>query len=109
MKTRSMADSEPSIVELQRGLAAVHTDVSSLKDSLKNSVTVASMEDSMQRFQAQNLKQMQEMLKSAAKQKHVPEDGARPSFVDCDDPFVQEDTSSGDSIRTRSLKFSLKF
>jgi hypothetical protein len=57
----------------------------------------------MQRFQAQTMKS-QEMLKSAAKQKHVPEDGAEPSFVDRDDPFVQEDYSSGDSFQPKSLQ-----
>jgi hypothetical protein len=89
MKTRSIAEGEPSIIELQRGLAAVHTDVSFLKDSL--SVMAASMEDSMQRFQAQMLKQMQELLKGQTKQKHV------------DDPPAQEDSSSGDSFRPKSL------
>jgi len=62
------------------------------------------MEDSMQRFQAQMMKQMQEMLKLAAKQKHVPDNGAGPSFVGHDDSFVQEDYNSCDSFRPKSLK-----
>jgi hypothetical protein len=62
------------------------------------------MEDSMQRFQAQMMKQMQEMMKLAAKQKHVPDNGAGPSFVGHDDSFVQEDYNSCDSFRPKSLK-----
>jgi uncharacterized protein YaiI (UPF0178 family) len=79
MKTHSMAEGEPSIIELQWGLAAVHTDVSFLKDSLN--VTATSMEELMQRFQAQMMKQMQEMMKLADKQKRVSDDGEGPSFV----------------------------
>jgi hypothetical protein len=54
MKTRSMAEGKPSIIELPRGLAAIHTDVSVLKESLN--VTAASMDESMKRFQAQMMK-----------------------------------------------------
>jgi hypothetical protein len=96
MRTRSMVDNEPHVLELQLAMAGMQ-------------VAVASMEERFQeqnrKLQEQLLKKMQEMLNGATKNKNPMGQCAGRSLVDHDNPSVQEDSSSGDSFWPRSLQF----